>query len=139
MKALTISQPFAFLIADGQKPVENRSWPTSYRGPLAIHAGQGTQYLTKTELKNYTTGAIVATCDLVTCIEVDNPSEKQRQELDAAGIGLDDILNHKHCEGPWAWVLTEIRPCDPVPITGKQGLWDVPDSLVRSAIDELAF
>ena len=29
MKALTISQPFAFLIADGQKPVENRSWPTN--------------------------------------------------------------------------------------------------------------
>lgn len=139
MKSLTISQPFAFLIADGQKPVENRSWPTNYRGSLAIHAGQGTQYLTKKELENYTTGAIVATCELVTCLDVTNPSEKQRQELAAAGIGLDEILGHKHCEGPWAWVLAEVRPCNPVPITGKQGLWDVPPALLAKHVEDLAY
>lgn len=43
VKALTISQPFAKLIADGEKFVENRGWPTHYRGRLAIHAGLGTQ------------------------------------------------------------------------------------------------
>lgn len=41
MKALTISQPYASLIARGEKFVENRRWPTPYRGPLAIHAGKG--------------------------------------------------------------------------------------------------
>jgi len=50
MKALTISQPFASLIASGSKFVENRTWPTSYRGPLAIHAGKGTQYMTRREM-----------------------------------------------------------------------------------------
>jgi len=50
MKALTISQPYASLIASGEKWVENRSWPTGYRGPLAIHAGKGTQYLDRREL-----------------------------------------------------------------------------------------
>ncbi len=39
MKALTLQQPWATLIAEGHKRVENRTWQTAYRGPLAIHAG----------------------------------------------------------------------------------------------------
>ena len=39
IKALTIKQPWASAIAFGDKRVENRSWPTAYRGLLAIHAG----------------------------------------------------------------------------------------------------
>lgn len=38
MKALTLHQPWASLIALGVKTIETRSWSTSYRGPLAIHA-----------------------------------------------------------------------------------------------------
>lgn len=40
MKALTIRQPWASLIALGVKTIETRSWPTKYRGPIAIHAGK---------------------------------------------------------------------------------------------------
>ena len=40
MKALTIYQPYAALIAAGGKRYETRSWKTSYRGPIAIHAGK---------------------------------------------------------------------------------------------------
>ena len=36
---MTLWQPWASLIVDLRKPVETRSWGTSYRGPLAIHAG----------------------------------------------------------------------------------------------------
>lgn len=39
MKALTLHQPWASLIAVGAKRIETRSWSTKYRGPLAIHAG----------------------------------------------------------------------------------------------------
>lgn len=39
IKALTIRQPWAQLIALGVKTIETRSWSTRYRGPLAIHAG----------------------------------------------------------------------------------------------------
>ena len=39
MKALTVRQPWASLIAVGAKRVETRSWPTAYRGPRAIHVG----------------------------------------------------------------------------------------------------
>lgn len=40
MKALTLHQPWASLIAVGAKTIETRSWSTSHRGALAIHAGK---------------------------------------------------------------------------------------------------
>lgn len=40
MRALTIRQPWASLIAAGVKTLETRSWSTRYRGPLLIHAGK---------------------------------------------------------------------------------------------------
>lgn len=40
-KVLTLTQPWAILVALGAKKIETRSWRTSYRGPLAIHAAQG--------------------------------------------------------------------------------------------------
>ncbi len=38
--ALSIRQPWAWLIVNGFKPIENRTWATPYRGPLLIHAGK---------------------------------------------------------------------------------------------------
>lgn len=40
MKALSILQPWAWLIANGHKDIENRVWPTRYRGAFLIHAGK---------------------------------------------------------------------------------------------------
>jgi hypothetical protein len=41
MKALTLTQPWATLVAIRAKKIETRSWSTNYRGPLAIHAAKG--------------------------------------------------------------------------------------------------
>ena len=41
MKALSLTQPWASLVALGEKRVETRSWATKYTGPLAIHAAKG--------------------------------------------------------------------------------------------------
>lgn len=41
MKALSIRQPWAWLIVNGHKDIENRSWPTRFRGPVLIHAAKG--------------------------------------------------------------------------------------------------
>lgn len=41
MRALTLTQPWATLVAIGAKRIETRSWLTTYRGPLAIHAAKG--------------------------------------------------------------------------------------------------
>lgn len=38
MKAITLHQPWASLVALGQKSIETRSWATKHRGPIAIHA-----------------------------------------------------------------------------------------------------
>jgi hypothetical protein len=40
MIALSIRQPWAWLIAQGHKDIENRNWPTKHRGPFLIHAGK---------------------------------------------------------------------------------------------------
>lgn len=40
MKAITLHQPWASLLACGAKKYETRSWATSYRGKIAIHAGK---------------------------------------------------------------------------------------------------
>lgn len=40
MKALTLHQPHAFLIGEEAKIFETRSWPTKFRGLLAIHASR---------------------------------------------------------------------------------------------------
>ena len=45
VKALSIRQPYAWLICKGYKDVENRNWATSFRGRIYIHAGVSKVYL----------------------------------------------------------------------------------------------
>jgi hypothetical protein len=75
-RALTVRQPWASLIIEGRKTIENRSKPTKHRGLLVIHAGLRTKHdaLDKYRrlLKNaddLPSGAILGTVDVVDCIE----------------------------------------------------------------------
>lgn len=132
MKALTVSQPYAGLIADGLKFVENRRWKTSYRGWLAIHAGKGTQYLTARELRLYPTGCIVALVKLEACESLE---DLQRLEVvdwrrPVAGRAVGEILGHEHCEGPECWIIGErAKFREPIPCKGAQGLWHPPPEI----------
>lgn len=129
IKALTISQPFASLIASGEKWIENRTWSTDYRGSLAIHAGRGTQDLTRKELAAYPYGCIVAVSQLVACVHLEE-IRRQLYEKRIANtrITVKQVLTHRHCEGPWLWIFRDIRRLkDPFPCNGAQGLWDWPD------------
>ena len=141
MKAITIQQPYAHLIAlpdddDRAKRVENRTWSTDYRGPLAIHAGKGKDYLEVADdgkhdefyrlpIDDMAFGAVVAVAQLVGCVRLgtgiingDVPDWAKRRWSWLAG--------HQHTEGPWCWVLTEVRRLpQPFYCNGKQGLWDV--------------
>jgi hypothetical protein len=131
MKALTISQPWANLIASGLKFVENRTWATSYRGPLAIHAGKGSQYLTPQQLAMYPTGCVVATCELVACVHIDQLREKAniegypQQICDKSKKTITEVLLHDFTEGPYLWILEDIRPIQDYEIRGAQGLWNI--------------
>jgi ASCH domain len=119
MQCLTVRQPFAWAIIQGPKRIENRSRPTSHRGPLAIHAG-----LTKAEFKgrdfydlmpglpghdDLTYGAIIGFVDVVDCL----PFEAAKDQPFAEPLG-------------WCWILANPRPLDePVPMMGRLGLFDV--------------
>jgi hypothetical protein len=136
--AITISQPFASLIASGEKWVENRHWATPYRGPLAIHAGRGTQYLSRNQLRRYTTGAIVAVVELGTVVLVDYARECLTQRrcphswvVDRFTIeDLERFVAHEHTEGPYGWVLSLVEAlAEPIPCRGAQRLWEVPSAI----------
>jgi hypothetical protein len=144
VRALTISQPWADKIASGDKWVENRTWETPYRGVLAIHAGKGSRYLTASELRGYTRGAVVALARLVACVRLQDGSERVRgsarltasphdaQELSAAGLSLGHVLAHEYTEGPVCWVLRDVwLLAKPVPAAGAQGVWMWDSSAMR--------
>ena len=40
MRALSIRQPWAWLVVTGNKDIENRTWQTSFRGRIFVHASQ---------------------------------------------------------------------------------------------------
>lgn len=120
-KALSIRQPWAWLIARGSKPVENRTWATNYRGPLLIHASSGmtrTEYETAKAFLNdmrlptirlpvfddLARGGIVGIATLVACVRAhDSP----------------------WFAGPVGWVLTGARPLPFYAVKGTLGLFEV--------------
>ena len=141
MKALTISQPFATLIANGEKCVENRKWLTKHRGPLAIHAGMGRQYLDAIQLEQYPTGKIIAVAQLVACVRVDLIRSAAESGKDLVSSFGETFLTasearrlaaHKHTEGPFCWVLEDVKKLqNPVLYSGRQGLWEFDESLLK--------
>lgn len=142
MKALTISQPYASLIASGEKFIENRTWERSYRGPLAIHAGLGSKYLSKTELSKYPTGCVVALARLVACVRLstilsnaDIASNKRKSIVPGTTKNWSELGRHKHAEGPWCWVLEDVVKLDPpIACRGAQGLCQIPESVIPDAV-----
>ena len=122
MKALTICQPFAELIARELKRVENRSWRTHYRGPLAIHAGLSREWLGEDyglDVDRFDFGAVIATCTLVECFSIE---QIRAGDLPAE---YDWLSTHDHAHGPQCWVLANVKwLVDPIPCKGRQGLWN---------------
>lgn len=158
MKALTICQPYPYLIflpeSDPRhKRVENRRWATSYRGPLLIHAGRSREWLDLDEeescdetfeipLREMVFGAIVGVVDVVDCFSMEETSTKGAFR----GLRVPDeslrrhpwLANHGHCEGPFCHVYANCRRfAKPIPYRGAQGFFDVPDELVSEALSAL--
>lgn len=125
MKAITIQQPYAHLIAIGEKRVENRTWPTNHRGLIAIHAGKGKDYLDRvSELRfpDMPFGAVEAVALLVGCVRFENVGRYAKE------TGRFWLVEHEHVEGPWCWVLEVVKLVSPpIPYKGSQGLWTLPD------------
>lgn len=129
MKAITICQPYAHLIiVTLDKRVENREWPTRYRGPLLIHAGKSRAWLEGTDEENLEEfgrpldfGMILGMVQLVDCLHID---EIRAGKHDAKYPWL---RTHHHTNGTWCWIFENaVRFETPIPYTGRQGLFNVP-------------
>lgn len=144
MKALTLTQPWATLIAIGAKRIETRSWTTSYRGPLAIHAAKGfpkwaRKFTTEPEcyqtvrthpslVAGYPTGVVLATCRLVACKLIVETKTALGPCADANRMlppPPPECYFGDYSSGRYAWILEDVRELpEPVPAVGSLGLWE---------------
>ncbi|MCM0760681.1 ASCH domain-containing protein [Sporomusa sphaeroides DSM 2875] len=138
MKAITILQPWASLIACGAKQIETRSWATKYRGPIAIHAGAkpfDTRTYFDRELYRFADalgqpdiygfdqlpfGAVIAIAELVDC----RPTESFVFSGTLRDISENEIAFGDYTPGRYAWILANVRPIKPVPAKGMQRFWE---------------
>ena len=118
MKALSIRQPWAWLIVNGHKDIENRQWRTHYRGKILVHAAKG---MTREEhgvasrmaselgveipdYEDLERGGIVGEVEIVDCVDVD-PSP--------------------WFIGTWGFLLKEPKPLPFAPCKGRLGFFKV--------------
>ena len=126
MKALSIRQPWAWLIVNGWKNVENREWPTRTRGRILIHASKG---MTCEEYD---------ACRLFMASDGLNEALKHLPPMGALERGgivgeavILDCVTHHSSEwfcGPYGFVLDEQHPTPFQPFRGALGFFDVPDN-----------
>jgi len=111
LKAISIRQPWAWLIVNGYKDVENRVWSANLRGRILIHAGlskQDTPHEALTYIKRryrvadlpatFETGGIVGLAEITDCVE---------------------HHRSKWFQGPFGWVLTNARRLPFKPCRGQ--------------------
>lgn len=111
MKALSIKQPWAWLIIHGGKDIENRTWKRSFRGRFLIHASKGIDQRAMREYKHLLPpkedligGAIIGSVELVDMVtKSDSP----------------------WFLGPVGFVLKDPEPCVPMILKGKLSFFDV--------------
>lgn len=140
MKAITVWQPWATLLATGQKHNETRSWRTNYRGEILIHAAKKPytqiepmippfeRMLIRKVLKlghidwrnRVPTGCIIGKATLVDCVEIDENYIKLLINTSETELHYGD-----YTLGRYAWVMENPVLFDkPIPAKGKQGLWN---------------
>jgi len=131
MIALSIRQPWASLILKAGKDIENRCWPTKFRGRILIHAAKG---CTRQEFKD-------ALCFAEDAI--DRPINADLKTIPRGGIiGSVEIVDCVSAsDSPWfvgefGFVLRDPQPLPFTPWKGQLGFFDVPKSaLVEPSTD----
>jgi hypothetical protein len=120
MKALSIRQPWAWLIANGLKDIENRTWGTNFRGTFLLHAGKSFDYegyewvisemgVALPPPSQFELGGIVGQAEIIDCVtSFDSP----------------------WFSGPYGFVLRNARPRRFTPISGKLGFFNFEANLL---------
>ncbi|MEX2599295.1 MAG: hypothetical protein WD533_06530 [Dehalococcoidia bacterium] len=140
--ALSILDPWGTACAMGLKPVENRDWPTSFRGRFMIHVGQGQK-----EMRDASVWEFIR--ELVTPEQMEALRSEcaRRNRIRTVGrvIGSAELVDCvTESADPWfmgKYGLVLARPRlypEPVPCTGRLGFFDVPAQVVRAVRAQLA-
>lgn len=129
MKVLSLTEPYATLIKNGIKTIETRSWKTSYRGKLYIHASstkipkaykENQDLMSLVDINDLNYGNIICSCDLVDCVEMTdefiNDIKKNKKNEYITGI---------YSNGRYAWIFKNIEILDnPIKAKGHLGIWN---------------
>lgn len=128
MKVLSIIEPWATLIKERKKFIETRSWKTSYRGELYIHASSKkinkkdkhtAELLKLIPNVHMGYGCILCKCKLVDCVYMNQKFLNQIQE------NKQEFLCGEYSLGRYAWILEDIEPLDaPIKTKGHLSIWN---------------
>ena len=125
MKAITIKQPFASLIAAGLKEYEFRTWKTNYRGEILIHAGK---CIDKEAMKKfeslrleYPIGCIIAKAKLTDCVPV---TEAVKEELREENFLVYSGTTESADWNGYGFKLENVETVEPIFVNGMLGLWE---------------
>lgn len=131
MKALSLWEPWASLMALEAKKVETRSWYTSHRGPLLICAAKrkvdADGLSAMIAAKNLGGFTVIPAYGMAVCIV-------NVIRCDRIAAFNPDCLEHylgDYTPGRFAWVTDGLRKIRPFPVRGAQGLFDVDDALIE--------
>lgn len=135
MKALSIRQPWAWMILYGGKDIENRDWPTRFRGRVLIHASKGMTRAEWEDAWDFVHGSGVFPEAAVTRAV----NEKLTfNNIPRGGIiGSVEIVDCvTHSDSRWFTGIYGFMLRNPVvlpvqPCRGALGFFDVPDHIVR--------
>ena len=124
MKVLTIKQPWATLIMQGDNRYEFRSWQTKYRGELLIHAGKSVdkeaiKRLAKYLPENLPLGKILGKVRLVDCIKM-SPEFKEMLLKENS-----EIYTKSSFQENYGWQVTDIEVFEEsIEAKGRLSLWE---------------
>lgn len=128
MKVLSLTEPYATLILNGNKHIETRSWKTTYRGKLYIHASMtkikketlnNKELMSLVENKDLNFGYIICKCDLVDCIYM---TKEYVEEI--KNNNYEEYICGEYKEGRYAFILENIELVDPIKAKGKLSIWN---------------
>ncbi len=120
MKALSIRQPWAWLIVNGYKDIENREWFSNFTGPLLIHAGKT---MTRADYE-----ACLIFVNGFAAIDI-----PLMGNLERGGIVGEAVMTGcvRSSDSPWfcgsfGFTLKDAKPLPFRPINGSLGFFNVP-------------
>lgn len=127
MKVLSIKEPFATLIKDGHKLIETRSFKTSYRGTIYIHASVKkvdddflNNKVLNSLIKNmsYNYGNIICRANLIDCKLMDEAFLNEIKENEKEySLGIYKL-------GRYAWILDNVEVIESIPAKGNLNIWN---------------